>query len=87
MKSGIIFVAMTIVCMFGCKNPGDPEPDPLDDGLFMYYPLNGNANDESGRGFHGEILGATLGEDRFGNANSAFLFDGVDDYIELPSDI
>ncbi|UCD37870.1 MAG: T9SS type A sorting domain-containing protein [Fidelibacterota bacterium] len=54
-------------------------------GLVAYYPFNGNANDESGYGNDGDTTGhaPTLTEDRFGNSNSAFSFDGVDDYIEL----
>ncbi len=57
--------------------PGD------DDGLIAYYPFNGNADDESGNGHHGEVFGAALASDRFGNANSAYTFDGEDDYIDV----
>ncbi|MFN5294589.1 MAG: LamG-like jellyroll fold domain-containing protein, partial [Flavobacteriales bacterium] len=46
-----------------------------------YWPFCGNANDESGNGNDGTVNGATLTEDRFGNANAAYGFDGVDDYI------
>jgi len=55
----------------------------LNDGLVAYYPFNGNANDESGNGHNGIIQGATLTADRFGNANSAYNFNGVDNNIEL----
>ena len=52
--------------------------------LVAYYPFNGNANDESGNGYHGTENGnPTLATDRFSNANSAFEFDGVDDYIDV----
>jgi hypothetical protein len=51
------------------------------DGLVAYYPFNGNANDESGNGNNGTVNGATLTTDRFGNADSAYSFDGVDDWI------
>ncbi|UCH63397.1 MAG: T9SS type A sorting domain-containing protein [Fidelibacterota bacterium] len=51
-------------------------------GLVAYYPFNGNANDESGKGNDGTVNGAILTADRFGKANSAYSFDGVDDYIE-----
>jgi len=54
----------------------------LNDGLVAYYPFNGNANDESGNENDGTVQGATLVEDRFGNAHSAFSFDG-NDYINL----
>jgi Concanavalin A-like lectin/glucanases superfamily len=50
-------------------------------GLIAEYLFNGNANDTSGHGHHGVVHGATPTTDRFGNPNSAFHFDGVDDYI------
>lgn len=52
-------------------------------GLVAYYPFNGNANDESGNNNHGTVNGATLTTDRNGNANKAYSFDGVDDYINV----
>lgn len=55
-------------------------------GLVAYYPFNGNADDASGNYNHGAIYGATLTTDRVGNADSAYQFDGVDDYIEIPND-
>lgn len=45
-------------------------------GLLAWYPFNGNANDESGNGHHGEVRGARLTKDRFGKENSAYAFDG-----------
>jgi hypothetical protein len=56
----------------------------LEDGLIAYYPFNGNANDESGHGNNGTVYGAILTEDRFGNTSSAYSFDGIDDYVEIP---
>ncbi|MCD4818001.1 MAG: caspase family protein [Candidatus Cloacimonetes bacterium] len=55
----------------------------LKKGLVAHYPFNGNAYDKSGNGNHGTVHGATLTADRFGNANSAFSFDGKNDYINL----
>ena len=52
-------------------------------GLVGYWPFNGNANDESGNGNNGTVNGATLTTDRFGLANKAYSFDGVDDFIEI----
>ena len=46
------------------------------DGLVAWYPFNGNANDESGNAFHGEINGALLTADRFLEPNSAYSFSG-----------
>jgi len=55
---------------------GGTTGDPL-----LYFPFNGNANDESGNGNNGTVIGATLTSDRFGNANKAYNFDGVNDRI------
>jgi hypothetical protein len=46
-----------------------------------YYPFNGNANATIGS-LNGTVVGATLTSDRFGNANSAYSFDG-NDYISF----
>jgi hypothetical protein len=54
------------------------------DGLVAYYSFSGNALDTSGNGHDGTVNGAVLTSDRFGNANSAYLFDGTDDYISAP---
>jgi hypothetical protein len=49
-----------------------------------YYPFNGNVNDESGNGINGINFGATLTTDRFGNPNSAYSFNGISNYIDIP---
>jgi uncharacterized protein (TIGR02145 family) len=56
-------------------------------GLIAYYPFNGNANDESGNGNNGTIIGATLSNNRFGEVNKAFHFDGGNQYITIPNSI
>lgn len=43
-------------------------------GLVGWWPFNGNANDESGNGNNGTVNGATLTQDRFGDANGAYSF-------------
>jgi hypothetical protein len=53
----------------------------LVNGLVGYWPFCGNANDQSGNDNNGVVNGATLTTDRFGNINSAYNFDGVNDYI------
>lgn len=50
-------------------------------GLIGYWPFTGNANDLSGNAYNGTVNGATLTTDRFGNANSAYSFDGISNYI------
>lgn len=52
-------------------------------GLVAWFPFNGNAGDESGNGHHGKVFGATLCKDRKGNNDSAYNFDGINDYIDL----
>jgi hypothetical protein len=54
-----------------------------------YYPFTGDAKDKSGNGNDGTVYGsinggASLTKDRFGNSNSAYSFDGTDDYILVP---
>lgn len=56
----------------------------LKEGLVAHYPFNGNANDESGNGNHGQVVKAKLTDDRLGNPNSAYLLNGVSDYIRVP---
>jgi hypothetical protein len=53
--------------------------------IVAFYPFNGNANDESGFNNHGTVYGAVLVPDRFDIPNSAYQFDGINDYIEVPN--
>jgi len=58
----------------------------LSQGLIAYYPFNGSANDASGNGNNGIAQNSMqLTDDRFGNVNSAYSFDGIDDYITVPN--
>ena len=50
------------------------------------WPLNGNANDLSGNGFNGTVYGATSTAGRTGSPNSAYYFDGINDYITISHD-
>jgi hypothetical protein len=52
-------------------------------GLVGYWPFCGNANDESGNGNNGTNNGATLTTDRFGNSNSAYSFNGINNWIQV----
>jgi hypothetical protein len=51
-------------------------------GLKGFWPFTGNANDASGNSNNGTVNGATLTTDRFGNINSAYLFDGISNFIQ-----
>jgi len=57
----------------------------ITDGLVLYYPFNGNANDHSGNDIHGDAY-ATLTTDREGIPNSAYHFDGINEFINIPYD-
>ncbi len=54
-------------------------------GLVAFFPFRGNANSErlNGNEFNGDVNGPVLSADRFGNANSSYSFDGVDDFISI----
>jgi hypothetical protein len=60
------------------------SPD-INTGLVVNLPFTGNTNDVSGNGNNGTNNGATLVADRFGNANSAYSFNGINNYIEIPN--
>ncbi len=50
--------------------------------FYLSYAFSGNANDGSGNGDNGTVQGAAaLTTDRFGNANSAYSFNGNSQYI------
>ncbi len=51
--------------------------------LIAYYPFNGDANDYSGNEHHGTVYGATLTDDKDGTSDSAYYFDGIDNYIDI----
>jgi len=57
------------------------------EGMVGYWSFTGNADDESGNGNHGTVHGASLTEDRFGNSNSAYLFDGTNDRIYIGNNL
>ena len=74
--------------------PSVDEDDGIDlsDGLVAHYEFEGNADDSSGNGNHGEVIGGILTEDRHGDDNSAYYFDNQEhdgyfytkDYIVFP---
>jgi hypothetical protein len=78
MKKLTILTAILITSMSFAQVPNYVPTN----GLVGWWPFNGNSNDESGNGNNGTVNGAALTADRFGNANSAYSFDGVDDYIQ-----
>jgi len=76
----------------GSDDPPLPPPDAgtnddITRGLIAFFPFNGNANDESGNNKDGAVTGATLANDKAGNVDSAYLFNGTSDFIQIPVNI
>jgi hypothetical protein len=83
MKSTIKYLLFTAIVFVFTSNAFSQVPNYVPtNGLVGYWPFNGNANDESGNGNNGTVNGATLTTDRFGNANSAYGFDGLSNFIQ-----
>jgi hypothetical protein len=55
-------------------------------GLVGEWLFTNNLNDTSGNAYDGVATGATFGTDRFGNANGAAVFNGINQYISVPSE-
>lgn len=58
----------------------------LDRNLIACYDFKGDANDLKGNGHDGIVYGAILTQDRYGNVNNAYDFNGSNNYINLRSD-
>ena len=56
------------------------------DNYIAKYDFTGNPNDSSGNFLNGIVTGAKLTNDRFGILNSAYLFDGENDFISVDHD-
>jgi len=78
--SFVFILLFTISC--GTVNNNDSN----NNNLVAYYPFSGNAFDHSIQKNNGIVNGAELTTDRFGNKNSAYYFNGIDDYILIPDD-
>jgi formylglycine-generating enzyme required for sulfatase activity len=61
-------------------------PKSVQSELVAWYPFNGNANDASGHGHNGTILGAVPSPDRFLILDNAYSFSGANS-IQLPVNI
>lgn len=56
------------------------------EGLVVHYTLNGDASDLSGNGNHGTLVGVSSTQNRNGEENAAYLFNGIDNKITFPYD-
>jgi hypothetical protein len=64
-------------------NPNDPSSyNNLNKGLVAYYPFNGNANDESGNGYHATNIGGTFVVGLRQQNSGSLHFDGASAYAQ-----
>jgi hypothetical protein len=80
-----LLLVLSYITMQGCDT-AEPEATGLTlppEGLLAYYPFDGNVQDASGAGNHGTVSGAVLTADPLSVANQAYVFDGIDDYIDI----
>lgn len=90
-KGGCSAVVTTVVSVVqGPNNMGQTSvlASSLASGLMLYYPMNANANDASGNGLNGTMIGGvTAVTDRFGNPGGALQFNGTNGYIDAPDGV
>jgi hypothetical protein len=84
----MLYSKLTVVGLLGLLAVGGIARADLNNGLVAYYPFNGDANDYSVFHNHGQLQGYKNGgpqlTDGFlGEKNSAYLFDGIDDFIRI----
>jgi len=96
MKRLVFFVIFFLTILFSCeyyifKGEGNGHHNCADKTLLAYYPLDNNAKDLSGHGYHGTSIGGKFVADRFGNPGSACELkgntglNGSNIYIDLPN--
>jgi hypothetical protein len=81
MRKVALWIGVAVAIGWSSGASALPVNNPITAGLVAAYGFSGNADDVSGNGNNGVVNGATLTTDRFGNLDSAYSFDGVDDYI------
>lgn len=70
-------VLIVVTCTLALQARAQPtDLSFLTNSLRAYYPLDGNAKDQSGHGNDAGVRGATPTTDRFGRTNGAYRFDG-----------
>lgn len=76
--------ALALLLVFHQQVDGQPD---LQKGLVAWFPFNGNANDQSGKGNNPVSNNATLAEDRFGRKEGAYLFNGESNFIQVKNSL
>ena len=85
-KSGIYNVKLTVANLLSSDSITKSINSMPTEGLVAYYPFSGSPIDETGNGHDGVASGGiNLTTDRFNNVNSAYEFDGINDFINTSS--
>ena len=83
LTKNLLLATLVITTLLTCTSSFSQSG--LNNGLMAYYPFNGNALDSSGNNNNPIYNNATLTTDRFGNANSAYSFNGLNSYMDIPN--
>ena len=81
-KKNLLMTAIAIFALTTITMAQVPNYVPTN-GLVGWWPFNNNATDESSNTNDGTVNGATLTNDRFGNNNAAYSFNGSNNYISM----
>lgn len=76
-------IALLSILVFALLFVSQAQYTNIDSGLVAYYPFNGNDSDMSNSNNKPIANTATLTDDRIGNANSAYYFNGINSYIQI----
>ncbi|MFM6956633.1 MAG: T9SS type A sorting domain-containing protein [Ignavibacteria bacterium] len=80
--NAILRLLVLVLLPIACIQAQIPSYVPLN-GLNGYWPLTGDANDVSGNGNNGTIYGPLLTNGKNDKVNSAYQFDGQNDFIQF----
>jgi len=81
MNRKALMILLSAAIVFSCVSMAGAD---LTTSLVAYYPFSGNADDATANHNNGAVSNATLTSDRFGNADSAYYFNGTNAYIQVP---
>ena len=83
MRRKVLLAAAAIAFGWSSGASALPANNPITAGLVAAYEFNGNADDLSGNGNHGTVIGAVSTDDPLGNPNGAYSFAPSQARIEI----
>lgn len=88
MEFWLIFFCLSLFGMpVSLTQAEEIKEDRTMEGLYAWFPLDGNAENIGPNEFDGTVTGARPTVDRFGRSGGAMYFDGKNDYLSLPINI